>query len=162
MGISINTAGWSSSNTIPEDTYEAALEHVEQTTSRSGNPMLVWKFVLVNNDYAGFEVRDYTVLLPTSAWKLDQLLKATGLGEVGGPDPIKLEYDTYVNRMVHLVLVEDTYETNTGEERTRMVIGRAVEHPDGAGVKWGSEIPGDEGGTSIGVPGDKDDSKEDF
>jgi len=143
MTIKIDTTGWSLDDTIPEGQYDAVLLNVEESVSRAGNAMLTWTFVLVSGPHAGREFRTYTVLSEASAWKLQEVLSATGLGKIGSS--LSLEYDQYVNTRVVLEIQDGEFQGNLRSE-----IRRVHAPEEGAGVKFTGNLPySSPGGPSI-------------
>lgn len=148
--IEIDTTGWTLDRSIPEGDYRAVLLQVERSTSQAGNPMLVWDFALIEGQYAGKEFRTWTVLTESQAWKLQEVLRATGLGAIGGK--LSLNYSECVNRLVILRLV--TGKDNEGNNRSE--IKRVFPPIEGAGFRWQGGVPDfaeDPGPTIAPAPG---------
>jgi len=135
VGIELDTTGWSDDNTIPEGTYRAVLMLVTEAVSRNNNDMLVWEFVLIDPPHAGVELRTWTVKSESSAWKIREMLQATGLGKLG--TKMRLVYSEYVNTMVRLVVGKSMFN-----EQMRNEITRVMAPVEGAGTKLGAgEVP---------------------
>jgi hypothetical protein len=63
-------------DTIPPGEYELAIENVSVRESRSGNPKLVVKWCVVNDDErAGAAIFEHYSLLPQALWKLNNLYR---------------------------------------------------------------------------------------
>lgn len=90
---------------VPEDDYLLKCEKIELTESKSsGNPMLVWTWVISEGKFKGKKLVDRTVLDKKSIWKLRQILEAGG-HEV--PEKVvSLRYDKYVGMEVGATVVD--------------------------------------------------------
>jgi hypothetical protein len=64
---------------LPEDDYKVRVRSVKHDTSKNGNPMLVWEFELVDGKFSGKILRERTMLMENSLWRLKQLLEAMGI-----------------------------------------------------------------------------------
>lgn len=65
---------------IPVGLYEARVINMEESVSKnSGNPMLIWDFIVHEGEFAGKELRLWTTLKPGATWMLDSVLSSFGL-----------------------------------------------------------------------------------
>lgn len=69
--------------TVPDGLYKVRCNDVEQSVSKSGNPMFVWTFVVVEGNYTGREFKVFTALTPAAMWKVAETVKAMGVGQTG-------------------------------------------------------------------------------
>ena len=69
--------------TVPDGLYKMRCNDVEQSVSKSGNPMFVWTFVVVEGNYTGREFKVFTALTPAAMWKVAETVKAMGVGQTG-------------------------------------------------------------------------------
>jgi hypothetical protein len=68
---------------IPEGQHPARLTEVERTTSKSGNPMYVWDFIVTDGPAQGMTCRMWTSLAPAARWRVMQTLQGLGLDAEG-------------------------------------------------------------------------------
>ena len=68
---------------VPDGLYKVRCQDVEQSVSKSGNPMFVWTFVVIGGDYAGREFKVFTALTPAAMWKVAETVIALGVGQQG-------------------------------------------------------------------------------
>lgn len=69
--------------TVPDGLYKVRCQDVEQSVSKSGNPMFVWTFVVVEGNFTGREFKVFTALTPAAMWKVAETVKAMGVGQQG-------------------------------------------------------------------------------
>lgn len=69
--------------TVPDGLYKVRCQDVEQTVSKSGNPMFVWTFVVIDGQYTGREFKVFTALTPAAMWKVAETVIALGVGQQG-------------------------------------------------------------------------------
>ncbi len=119
-----------SSSTIPEGKYIGRLVDIEKSTSKSGNPMWVWHFTIVEGEYAGMEFRLYTALTPAALWKVAETLEALG---IEGQN-VKFTPKEVLNTLVVMVINDDDYN---GQLRSQL--SGIYPHPKGAGTKYKSD-----------------------
>ena len=68
---------------IPDGNYAVRCIDVEQSTSKAGNPMFVWSFVIIAGEFEGKDMKMWTSLAPAAMWKVAEAVKALGVGDVG-------------------------------------------------------------------------------
>lgn len=71
---------------FPDGDYRARVIDVVKETSKAGNAMWVWTFLIMQGDEGGLgkEVKCWTALTPAAMWKLTEVLKAIGIAVVDG------------------------------------------------------------------------------
>ena len=69
--------------TVPDGLYKVRCNDVEQSVSKSGNPMFVWTFAVVEGNYTGREFKVFTALTPAAMWKVAETVIALGVGQQG-------------------------------------------------------------------------------
>lgn len=80
------------SQAIPDGTYTAYVDKVEQKMSESGKLYLETKFIITSSaQYAGRKITDRFFLTESALWRLHRFLFAIGLtGEQGGTYKLKI------------------------------------------------------------------------
>lgn len=68
---------------IPDGVYKVRCMNVEQTVSKSGNPMFVWDFEVSEGPKAGFKSKVFTAVTPAAMWKVAETVIALGVGQQG-------------------------------------------------------------------------------
>lgn len=93
---------------LEEGIYLMTIEHIEEKTSSTGNPMLLVRFKEPETGTAVFE--NY-VLLPQNMWKLGELVEACGIDpkELGSVDTEEL-IPMLTGIQVKAKITQDTYE----------------------------------------------------
>jgi len=98
-----------------EGKHPAKVIDFEKSTSKTGNPLYIWQFLITSGDSEGIEVRFWTSLLPQARWKTVQTLEAVGVKAagtvarftqkdiIGKPCIIDVIHDEYDNRTTHKV-----------------------------------------------------------
>lgn len=66
--INLDGADLSTRN-VPAGDYYAYISALEKTTSKAGNPMVVWDVTLYGGEYEGKTYKVYTALTPEAMWK---------------------------------------------------------------------------------------------
>ena len=69
--------------TVPDGLYKVRCQDVEQTVSKSGNPMFVWTFAVNDGQYTGREFKVFTAITPAAMWKVAETVIALGVGQQG-------------------------------------------------------------------------------
>jgi len=113
---------------IPPGDYIAKLIDCGKDTSKAGNEMWVWTFVIVKGDHAGTEMKYFTALTPAAMWKAVEVLEALGLGEMG--KIAKFKRGDAINRLCAIKVEDQTYN-----DRPRSSIKNVMPYPGGAGMK---------------------------
>jgi hypothetical protein len=68
---------------VPDGLYKVCCNDVEQSVSKSGNPMFVWTFAVVEGNYTGREFKVFTAITPAAMWKVAETVMALGVGQQG-------------------------------------------------------------------------------
>lgn len=68
---------------VPDGLYRVRCQDVEQSVSKSGNPMFVWTFVVSDGKCTGREFKVFTALTPAAMWKVAETVIALGVGQQG-------------------------------------------------------------------------------
>lgn len=97
---------------IEGGTYKAKIVECDMQTSKSGNPMIVPKFVIQVNDKERTR-QAYLVTSGKGAYGFANLLKATGFGDVVAAlqrkEPVQFDTELLVGQELHVVVEPDTY-----------------------------------------------------
>lgn len=72
---------------VPDGKYRARCIEVAKQTSKAGNPMFVWTFVISEGQYSGKEFRSYTVTTGAGKFKATETAAALGLPVTKQIDP---------------------------------------------------------------------------
>jgi len=105
-----------SSFLVPDGIYHMRCIGIEQTISKSGNPMFVWTFTIVSGDHAGKEFKLFTVTTPAAMWKVAECVHAFGIGEAG--EVVKFKASDVINRECGALIEESEYQ---GQKRSSIV-----------------------------------------
>ena len=89
----------------PEGSYLVKVSGVEQQTSQSGNPMLVWDLVIARGEHAGFSVTMWTALTPAAMWKVREVFRALGFRE----DKLRVRLAELIGKTMKVTLEHDEY-----------------------------------------------------
>lgn len=92
---------------IPDGSYKAKCIDVQQDVSKSGNPMFIWQFELVDGKYAGRTFKSWTAITPAAMWKVAETVIALGVGQQG--QVVKFKRGDVIGKLCGLVLEEDEY-----------------------------------------------------
>ena len=90
----------------------ATCVHVEEAVSKAGSEMLVWTFAIKQGEYAGRELKTWTVLKASAIWRLRDVAKALGLLEEGEKS-LNFKTKDAINRDVMITVIEDEYNGKT-------------------------------------------------
>lgn len=112
-------------NKVQPGQYEAQVADVRQMTSKAGNPMLVWDFVVLSGDYAGMNVPQFTVLNTDSLWKVTETVVALGLADVATDKRAKFNKSQAIGRTCVVSVTQD----NSGYDPSVKTVHK---HPKGA------------------------------
>lgn len=110
---------------IPAGYYIGKCIDVKKDTSKAGNPMWVWTFVIIHGEQAGKEFKLWTALTPSAAWKVAETLEALDLGKGGSLANFKKS--DALNRRCIMVIVDDTNDKG----KPTSSLDRIMAHPDG-------------------------------
>lgn len=68
---------------IPDGNYRVKCTDIEQSVSKSGNPMFVWSFEVSEGNHKGFQSKVFTAITPAAMWKVAETVQALGVGQTG-------------------------------------------------------------------------------
>lgn len=120
---------------IPAGAHAAKLLDVESKTSKSGNPMLVWTYVVTAGESAGKEIKNFTVMSPAAMWKVTETIKALGVSYEPGKQ-LRFSREQVINTEVVLVISEEVYN-----EQKRSKIDKVLHPSAGADYGMGGVLP---------------------
>lgn len=131
VNISEEMAG----NMIPEGIYVGKCIDIEKKTSKAGNPMWKWDFVIIEGPHSGTEFTLFTAITPAAIWKLAETLDAFGLAEAG--KPTKFSRADVLNVIVEMEIQDDEYN-NTPKSS----LNKVMKYSKGVGLKHtGNMVP---------------------
>lgn len=133
--FSIDLTDQTDPNVIEEGDYIGKLIGVDKTTSKSGNPMWVWDFVIMEGPHAGKEYRLFTAIIPSALWKLNETLQALGVGGFG--KTVSFKPQDVLNTKVVMTISDNEYNG-----QTRSQLDKISAPEEGAGTKFkASDVP---------------------
>ena len=109
--------------TIPDGAYRVKCVDIEQTVSKSGNPMFAWTFEVAAGPQAGFQSKVFTALTPAAMWKVAETVEALGVGQTG--QIVKFRRTDVLNKECGAM-----FETNDYNGTTRSQISRVMSLKD--------------------------------
>lgn len=104
---------------IPDGTYKAKCIDVTQDVSKSGNPMFVWQFELVEGQYAGRQFKSWTAITPAAMWKVAETVIALGVGQNG--QVVKFKRGDVIGKLCGLVMEQDEYNGKPTSRISRVI-----------------------------------------
>lgn len=124
-------------NLTPEGRHVGKCINIVKETSKAGNPMWTWTFVITEGPSAGKDFKLWTAITPAAIWKLVETLAAFGLkGEAG--KPAKFGKADVLNVLVEMDIVRD--EDNNGQPRSSL--DKVLPYSKGVGMKHtGNTMP---------------------
>lgn len=105
--------------TIPDGLYRMRCLDVQQEVSKSGNPMFVWDFAIVDGDQAGKDFRLWTAITPAAMWKVAETVVALGVGQTG--QVVKFGRADVVNKECGALMEQDDYNGNTSSKISKVI-----------------------------------------
>lgn len=111
--------------------YPGRLTDIVADTSKAGNPMWVWTFVITKGDHAGRDFKMWTVLTDDAAWKIVETMKALGVEYEAG-EKISINKKQLIGTGCLLSIVDDEFDGNETSS-----LKRIFPDPRGAGFKSG-------------------------
>lgn len=105
--------------TIPNGVYKVKCVEIEQTVSKSGNPMFTWTFEVSAGPNAGFQSKVFTALTPAAMWKVAETVEALGVGQTG--QVVKFKRSDVLNKECGAI-----FETSEYNGQTRSCISRLI------------------------------------
>jgi hypothetical protein len=91
---------------LPEGDYSGTLIGVSNSSSKAGNPMIVWSYSL---DANGSELKNFTALSPTAAWKVTETMGALGVAKTE-TGRYAFKASEVIGKRVTLRIVHDVYD----------------------------------------------------
>lgn len=104
---------------IPDGTYKAKCIEVSQDVSKSGNPMFVWEFQLIEGQYTGRTFKSWTAITPAAMWKVAETVIALGIGQQG--QVVKFKRQDVLNKECGLVIEQDEYNGKPTSRISRVI-----------------------------------------
>lgn len=101
--------------TIPDGNYKVKCLEVEQSVSKSGNPMFVWTFQVCEGSHFGFESKVFTAITPAAMWKVAETVMALGVGQTGSV--VKFKRTDVVGKECGALIEKTEYN---GQERSQI------------------------------------------
>lgn len=83
VGFEVDLTEVSSGFTIPDGFYRIKCTGIQQSVSKSGNPMFTWDFEVASGENAGFQLKVFTAITPAAMWKVAETVQALGVGQTG-------------------------------------------------------------------------------
>ena len=108
-----------SSFAIPDGTYKAKCIDITQDVSKSGNPMFIWEFEIVEGDYRGRTFKSWTAVTPAAMWKVAETVQALGVGQTG--QVVKFKKGDVINKLCGIVMEQDEYNGKPTSRITRVI-----------------------------------------
>lgn len=105
--------------TIPDGIYRVKCVEIEQTVSKSGNPMFAWTFEVSAGPHAGFQSKVFTALTPAAMWKVAETVEALGVGQTG--QIVKFKRTDVLNKECGATFETDDYNGQTRSQISRMM-----------------------------------------
>lgn len=120
MGFEVDlTNVQDSSFAIPDGTYKAKCIDITQDVSKSGNPMFIWEFEIVEGDYKGRTFKSWTAVTPAAMWKIAETVQALGVGQTG--QVVKFKKGDVINKLCGIVMEQDEYNGKPTSRITRVI-----------------------------------------
>lgn len=107
------------SYSIPDGTYRAKCTDVQQDVSKSGNPMFVWDFTIIEGQYAGRTFKSWTAITPAAMWKVAETVTALGVGQTG--QVVKFKRGDVVGKECGIVIEQDEYNGKTSSKIANVI-----------------------------------------
>ena len=104
---------------IPAGIYKARCVDVTQEVSKTGNPMFVWVFTIVEGNQAGRDFKQWTAITPAAMWKVAETVIALGIGQTG--QVVKFKREDVLNKECGIVIEDDEYNGQAKSKITRVV-----------------------------------------
>lgn len=105
--------------TIPDGVYKVKCVEIEQTVSRSGNPMFTWTFEVSAGPNAGFQSKVFTALTPAAMWKVAETVEALGVGQTG--QVVKFKRSDVINKECGALFEQNEYNGQTRSQISRVM-----------------------------------------
>lgn len=117
--------------TVPDGLYKVRCQDVEQAVSKSGNPMFVWTFVVVDGQYTGREFKVFTAITPAAMWKVAETVVALGVGQQG--QVVKFKRSDVVGKDCGALIEATEYNGQTRSQISRVMSLKELAEAQAAG-----------------------------
>lgn len=107
---------WSGGDLLPPGNYEVEVTEALEGKSSSDNPQLELELTAISGEHKDGSIRDWIVVIPTTAGKVKQILGAFGVGD-NLDGTVKFEASDLMGKRARIVVRNETYD---GKERTRV------------------------------------------
>lgn len=104
---------------IPDGTYKAQCVDIAQDVSKSGNPMFIWEFEIVEGAYKGKTFKSWTAITPAAMWKVAETVQALGVGQTG--QVVKFKKGDVLNKLCGIVMEQDEYNGRPTSKISRVI-----------------------------------------
>lgn len=119
---------------VPDGLYKMVCNEVEQTVSKSGNPMFVWTFAVSQGEYAGREFKVFTAITPAAMWKVAETVVALGVGQTG--QVVKFKRSDVIGKECGALIEETEYNGQVRSQISRvMSLKDMADQQEGAGFE---------------------------
>ena len=108
-----------SSFAIPDGTYKAKCIDITQDVSKSGNPMFIWDFEIIEGNYKGKTFKSWTAITPAAMWKVAETVQALGVGQTG--QVVKFKKGDVINKLCGIVMEQDEYNGKPASKIARVI-----------------------------------------
>lgn len=105
--------------TIPDGVHKVKCVEIEQTVSKSGNPMFTWTFEVSAGSDIGFQSKVFTALTPAAMWKVAETVEALGVGQTG--QVVKFKRSDVLNKECGAVFETSEYNGQTRSQISRLM-----------------------------------------
>ena len=105
--------------TIPDGIYKVKCIEIEQTVSKSGNPMFAWTFEITSGPNAGFQSKVFTALTPAAMWKVAETVEALGVGQQG--QVVRFKRSDVINKECGALFEESEYNGQARSQISRVM-----------------------------------------
>jgi len=104
---------------IPDGNYKVKCVDIEQSVSKSGNPMFVWTFEVSEGKHIGFQSKVFTAVTPAAMWKVAETVQALGVGQTGSV--VKFKRTDVINKECGALIEKTEYNGNTRSQISRVM-----------------------------------------
>lgn len=116
---------------VPDGLYKVRCQDVEQSVSKSGNPMFVWTFTVIEGGYVGREFKVFTAITPAAMWKVAETVIALGVGQQG--QLVKFKRSDVVGKDCGALIEETEYNGQARSQISRVMSLKELAEAQAAG-----------------------------
>lgn len=138
---------------ITKGKYIGRCTSIISDTSKAGNPMWTWEFVITKGPHAGRDFKLWTVLTDDAAWKIAETLNALGI-KVKAGDKIKIRKQDVIGVGCTMHIKDDAGQDGDGEFSK---LDKISAHPQGAGFRPGAGSLAGKGKQAVAAEDEDDD-----